>query len=56
MISILLFAVVGITVARQNPAYHPYTWVPVLTVGLSGAVVVSTTVRMIKRYLKRLSP
>ncbi len=53
MIVSLLFGTVGIVVARQNPIYHGYTWVPVLVVALSGGVVVSMAVRMLRRYLRR---
>lgn len=55
MILSLLFGIVGIAVARQHPAYHQYTWVPVVIVMLSGGVVISAFVRLVKRHIRRLA-
>ena len=55
MTASLLFGTVGIVVARQNPAYHGYTWVPAVVIVMSGGIVVSTAVRMIKRYMRRIA-
>lgn len=51
----LLFGIAGIVVSRQNPAYHGHTWVPLLVAAMSGGVAVSTIVRMMRRYLRRIS-
>jgi len=50
---ILFFGFTGISVARENPYTHPHVWVPVLVVALSAAVIVSSVIRLIKRYLHR---
>jgi len=55
MILSLLFGSVGIAVAHQHPAYHQYTWVPIVIVMLSGGVIISTAIRLAKRYIRRLS-
>ncbi len=50
MLLVLLFAVTGIAVARENPAYQGYIWVPVLLIAMSVAVIAATVIRLIKRY------
>ena len=52
MIFTALFGTVGITVARGQPDYHPFVWVPVVTVALSAGVAVSAALRIIKRYAR----
>ncbi len=51
---VLLFGVIGIWVARENPLYHDYTWVPVLLVFLCSVAIVSITVRLTLRSIARL--
>ena len=51
MFLVFLFAMVGISVARETSEYHGYTWVPVLLVIMSTSVIVSITVRLIIRYM-----
>ncbi|MDJ0915447.1 MAG: hypothetical protein QNI95_17895 [Desulfobacterales bacterium] len=55
MLIVILFAVTGLFVASENEKYHSYLWVPLLLLALSTFVLVSTAVRLIKRYLIRLS-
>lgn len=50
MFIVLLFGCAGIFVAREQLAYHKYTWAPLLLVILSGGVIVSTAIRLIRRY------
>lgn len=50
MLLVLLFAVAGIAVARENPTYQAYIWVPALLLAMSVAVIVATVIRLIKRY------
>jgi hypothetical protein len=50
MAMVLLFALVGISVANEYPQYHQYMWVPVLLAILSGGVVLTTLIRLVKRY------
>jgi hypothetical protein len=46
-----LFGMLGISVAHGYLAYRPFVWVPVLVVILSAFVILSTTIRLIRRYL-----
>jgi hypothetical protein len=53
MVLVFLFGFAGISATRENIAYHEYVWVPVLLVLMSGGVIISTTIRLIKRYSRR---
>jgi len=55
MFLIFLFGSAGISVALENIEYYEYVWVPVLIVVMSGGVIISTTIRLIKRYARRFS-
>ena len=55
MVLVFLFGFAGISGTRENIAYHEYVWVPVLLVLMSGGVIISTTIRLIKRYSRRFS-
>ena len=50
MFLVFLFGVAGVSVARENVEYHGYAWVAVLLVAMSGVVIVSTSIRLLKRY------
>ena len=50
MFIVFLFGFIGISVARETIEYRSFVWVPILVVALSGAVIVSTTIRLIRRY------
>jgi len=49
----LLFSFLGITVARETPAFQRHLWFPLALVLLSASGIVSLTLRLIKRYLQR---
>lgn len=53
LVAVFLFSLAGISVARSNIEYREHMWVAVLLAVLSGGVVVSTTIRLIARYLRR---
>ncbi|MFZ0725556.1 MAG: hypothetical protein WAM61_07180 [Desulfobacterales bacterium] len=53
MLLIFLFALVGVHLAWENTVYREMVWLPVLLAFLSGAVMLSTTVRLIKRWKHR---
>lgn len=50
MLLVLLFAAAGIAVARENPAYQGYTWVPALLLAMSVVIIATIAIRLIKRY------
>lgn len=51
MFIVFLFGMMGISVAHETLEYRPFVWVPVSLVALSAAVILSTTIRLIRRYL-----
>ncbi|MEJ2656013.1 MAG: hypothetical protein P8012_02305 [Desulfobacterales bacterium] len=55
MIIVFFFGCIGISVAREEAEFHGYVWIAVLLVVLSGGVILSTTVRLIKRHTRRSS-
>jgi len=55
MFLVFLFGFAGISVVYEKTEYNDYIWAPVFLVVLSGAVIVSTTIRLIKRYIQRFS-
>lgn len=47
---VFLFGIAGILEAVEKTEYNEYIWVPVLIVVMSAGVIVSISIRMIKRY------
>ena len=52
---VVFFGFTGISVARDNLFYQKHIWIAILLVLMSGSVIISTTVRLVKRYLQRFS-
>jgi hypothetical protein len=55
MALVFLFGFAGISASREAKEYHEHVWVPVLLVVMSGGVIMSTTIRLIRRYSRRFS-
>ena len=53
MLLVFLFALVGVFLAWENSLYREMVWLPTLLALLSGIVILSTTVRLIKRWKRR---
>jgi uncharacterized membrane protein len=53
MLLVILFAIAGITVARDNPAYQGFIWIPAVLLTMSIAILTTTIVRLIKRYTQK---
>lgn len=53
MLLVFLFAIAGIAVARENPTYNGYIWVPVALLTMSIAIIATTAFRLIKRYSRK---
>ena len=51
LLVVFLFSLAGISVARGNIEYREHMWVAVLLAVLSGGVALSTTIRLIARYV-----
>lgn len=50
MVLVFLFGIVGLSVSSAVVEYNDFIWVPILLILLSGWVVVSTMIRLIKRF------
>ncbi|PIE70085.1 MAG: hypothetical protein CSA22_09755 [Deltaproteobacteria bacterium] len=48
-----LFSLTGITVALHTPAFQRDVWIPVLLFLLASSILVSTSARLIGRYVIR---
>lgn len=53
MLGLCLFSWAGIYVARANPTYAEYVWVPATMLGLSLLVAGSVAVRLFHRFYER---
>ena len=53
LLLVFLFAMTGISVAREHPAYNGYVWVPTLLLVLSAGIIITTIARLIKRYTRK---
>ena len=49
----LLFSCIGISVARETPAFQRHLWFPLALLLLSAGGIASLMLRLIKRYLQR---
>jgi len=52
---VFLLSLAGVSVARETIEYHEDLWVPVSLMVMSAVVIVSTAIRLIKRYAHRFS-
>ena len=50
MLFVFLFALAGVSVAREYAEYQGYVWVPAVLLVMSVAIIITTTARLIKRY------
>ena len=50
MLVTFFFGIAGLRVAQEVTAYHSYVWVPVLLMILSGALIITMTIRLIQSY------
>jgi len=50
MVLVFCFGLIGISVARENAAYRPHIWLPIILVVLSGGLLLSFGIRLIRRY------
>jgi hypothetical protein len=53
LLLVFLFAMVGISVSKENPAYNGYVWVPILLLVLSAGIIIMTIARLIKRHTRK---
>jgi hypothetical protein len=50
MVLVFCFGLIGISVAREDAAYRPHLWLPIVLVVLSGGLMLSFGIRLIRRY------
>ena len=50
MLVTFFIGIAGLRVAREVAAYHSYIWVPVLLMILSGALIITMSIRLIQSY------
>jgi len=53
MFFVFIFGYAGLTLTREIPANADYAWIPILLMAASGIIIVSTTIRLVKRYAVR---
>jgi len=53
MLVVFVVGVVGISVSREIEAYNRYVWVPSILVMLSGYLIVTNVIRLIRRYTSK---
>lgn len=51
MLLLLIFSIAGISVAREEPRYNDYVWVPVTLLIMSLAILTPAAIRLIKQYV-----
>ena len=49
MLVVFMVGLVGISVTREYDAYNSYIWVPALLLVLSGCLIISNIIRLIRR-------
>jgi uncharacterized membrane protein len=53
MLIVFLVGLVGISVTREYEVYSSYIWVPALLVILSGCLVITNIIRLVRRYTSK---
>ena len=53
MLVVFLVGLVGISVTREFDTYNGYLWVPALLVILSGCLIITNIMRLIRRYTSK---
>ena len=53
MLIVLLVGLVGMSVTREIDAYNGYIWIPALLVILSGCLIITNIIRLIRRYTSK---
>jgi hypothetical protein len=53
MLIVFVVGLSGISVTREIDEYNGYVWVPALLVVLSGSVIITNIIRLIRRYTSK---
>jgi integral membrane sensor domain MASE1 len=55
MLLVFLFGLVGISVAGENTVQYVKIWLPLLLIVMSAAIIITTVIRLTKRFRHQLS-
>ena len=55
MLLVFLFGLVGISVAGENTEQYAKIWLPLLLIVMSATIIITTVIRLTKRFKHRLS-
>ncbi|MCP4353319.1 MAG: hypothetical protein GY795_48330 [Desulfobacterales bacterium] len=50
---VFIFSLIGISSAHENVGYQEYVWVPTLLAIMSFIVMISNTIRLLRRYIEK---
>jgi len=53
---VFMFGYIGLTLARGTSVYQGHSWIPILLMAASGLIILSITIRLIRRYIARRFP
>lgn len=53
MLLVLAFGILGITVAGEKSEYLDYVWVPLALVFISGIIILTTIIRLVRRHTSK---
>ena len=53
MLLVLAFGILGITVAGEKSEHFDYVWVPLVLVFISGIIILTTIIRLLRRYTSK---
>ena len=56
MFFVFMFGYIGLTLARETSVYQGHSWIPILLMAASGTIILSITIRLIRRYIFRRFP
>jgi hypothetical protein len=53
MFLIFLFGVQGVAATKQNADYNDFFWPPTIILVLSGLLIISSVLRIVRRYIRK---
>ena len=56
MFFVFMFGYIGLTLTRETSVYQGHSWIPILLMAASGIIILSITIRLIRRYIARRFP
>jgi len=56
MFFVFMFGYIGLTLTRETSVYQSHFWIPILLMAASGIIILSITIRLVRRYIARRFP